>query len=555
MPNTVPDRSQSPRRIPTTLERREELARLLAAARRDARTDPDAAVAAADRAVELAGELDDRELLVAALRQRGLCRIARGAYREALADLRPALRMLDEADEPADGAEIALAIGHARLGLHDHGGAIAAYDDALRRSDRVEDLEMSAVAHTALGNVHGSLGDHPSAVRHHRAALALRDRAGEADPRLLAVICSDVGVGYLRMGSHEQAREFFERAAQLAREGADRYLEACALANLGGAWLAAGNVEAARELVIRALLLHEQLRERRGVAETMITLATIDAAVDPAGALRLYRSAASLAETCGDAALASAALSGIGAIRLGGGEGWEAIADVERALTLAVEAGDRAAESRAHELLAAAYEELGDHGSALRHFKEFSSLKTSIEGGELRREASEIVAREIIEGKDRELERERRAGDELRRELEHKTTELASLAVSMVRKQEMLDAIREHGGRAADGMAASALAGRFEVAEPSAAAGEAARELERADRLNPDFMRRLKERFPRLTATELRICTLLRNDMSTKEIADMLCTSERTVENHRYRMRKKMDLPPDEHLPLFLATF
>ncbi len=58
----------------------------------------------------------------------------------------------------------------------------------------------------------------------------------------------------------------------------------------------------------------------------------------------------------------------------------------------------------------------------------------------------------------------------------------------------------------------------------------------------------LKERYPDLTANDLRLCSYLRLNFNTKEIAQLLSISCRAVEIGRHRLRKKMKLKRDENL-------
>ncbi|MFN5135490.1 MAG: helix-turn-helix transcriptional regulator, partial [Chitinophagaceae bacterium] len=57
-----------------------------------------------------------------------------------------------------------------------------------------------------------------------------------------------------------------------------------------------------------------------------------------------------------------------------------------------------------------------------------------------------------------------------------------------------------------------------------------------------DFVKQLKEVHPNLTGNELKLCTYLRMNLSTKEIAQLMNISVRGVEISRYRLRKKLGL-------------
>jgi PAS domain S-box-containing protein len=71
---------------------------------------------------------------------------------------------------------------------------------------------------------------------------------------------------------------------------------------------------------------------------------------------------------------------------------------------------------------------------------------------------------------------------------------------------------------------------------------------------NPQFIKTLLELYQNLTQTEVRICTMLKIELSTKAIATILNLSNRTIDAHRYSIRKKMNLGPKEQLSLTLNS-
>lgn len=75
---------------------------------------------------------------------------------------------------------------------------------------------------------------------------------------------------------------------------------------------------------------------------------------------------------------------------------------------------------------------------------------------------------------------------------------------------------------------------------------------EKFDRSHDEFIKRLSNTFPDLTQTELKVATLLRINMENKDIANLLCSSVRTVEWHRRNIRKKMQLKAHESLSVIL---
>ena len=63
-----------------------------------------------------------------------------------------------------------------------------------------------------------------------------------------------------------------------------------------------------------------------------------------------------------------------------------------------------------------------------------------------------------------------------------------------------------------------------------------------------NFMKKVKKLHPNLTPNDLRLCAYLRLNLSSKEIANLLNISVRSVEIKRYRLRKKMELLHDTSL-------
>ncbi|MFM7339871.1 MAG: helix-turn-helix transcriptional regulator, partial [Bacteroidota bacterium] len=65
---------------------------------------------------------------------------------------------------------------------------------------------------------------------------------------------------------------------------------------------------------------------------------------------------------------------------------------------------------------------------------------------------------------------------------------------------------------------------------------------------NEPFMEALCKKFPMLSHQEIRIATLLKAGMTTKEIAELFAIQVRTVENHRFSIRKKMRISTERDL-------
>lgn len=71
---------------------------------------------------------------------------------------------------------------------------------------------------------------------------------------------------------------------------------------------------------------------------------------------------------------------------------------------------------------------------------------------------------------------------------------------------------------------------------------------------NEDFVHKLSNKYPILTSKDIKLCIYLKMNLSSKEIAPLMNISFRGVELHRYRLRKKLELLPDESLSKFMIN-
>ncbi len=75
------------------------------------------------------------------------------------------------------------------------------------------------------------------------------------------------------------------------------------------------------------------------------------------------------------------------------------------------------------------------------------------------------------------------------------------------------------------------------------------------DQVYEYFFATLKTSFPDLTAGEQRLFALLKLNLSSKEVSNVLGISIESVKKNRYRLKKKLDLNPEENLDKFVNSF
>jgi DNA-binding CsgD family transcriptional regulator/ligand-binding sensor domain-containing protein len=140
--------------------------------------------------------------------------------------------------------------------------------------------------------------------------------------------------------------------------------------------------------------------------------------------------------------------------------------------------------------------------------------------------------------------------EKLQAEVEHKNTELATSAMNLVHKVEILSKIKGDLIHFKDTVQVKDSKEFLKLIKVIDTELNSAQEWEQFarhfDTVHTNYLKKLKEYCPDLTASELKLAAYLRLSLSTKEIAQLMNISIRGVETSRYRLRKKLGLTNDE---------
>jgi DNA-binding CsgD family transcriptional regulator len=159
------------------------------------------------------------------------------------------------------------------------------------------------------------------------------------------------------------------------------------------------------------------------------------------------------------------------------------------------------------------------------------------------------------EEKERELIRLR--NENLQAELSFKSSELASSTMAIIKKNEFLMEMKEIlknqkevlGTRYPDKYYDTLVR---KIDDNMSSVDDWKVFEANFERAHEQFMKTLKDNYPDLTPSDLRLCAFLRMNLASKEIAPLLGISVRGVENHRYRLRKRLNLDADSNLTEFM---
>jgi tetratricopeptide (TPR) repeat protein/DNA-binding CsgD family transcriptional regulator len=416
-----------------------------------------------------------------------------------------------------------------------------------------EEIDLRALE--ALGEYYAGRHRYSSALRCYFECLRMLGEDG--DRAMLGISWMEIGTLYAELGKIDRALESFHESVRNFHRGDNYYLETKAIVNVANILAARGEDEVAFTSLLRCLMVFEELEENEGIAETLAGIGAIYGRKgDLASALSYARSALAIVDIATDPALGGALLLNLAELHHRSEENSLALDAIERALDAAARTHDLRLEARLHELASLIHEDCGDHRSALQHHRRFVKLWGEIQTWRGDGEADLEMSFEIDRVR-RERDTYRSQAQELRQEVYAKKRELTSLSLNLVRKSEFLEEMRRQllqiigAGKEPEIIVRPLLDDL--AAEARADNGWSPFE-EQLNERHHDFIRVLAERYPTLTPTELKICALTRNNLSTKEIASLLFVTVRNVQNHRYRIRKKFGLDPEANLVSFLAA-
>lgn len=149
--------------------------------------------------------------------------------------------------------------------------------------------------------------------------------------------------------------------------------------------------------------------------------------------------------------------------------------------------------------------------------------------------------------------------EKLKAELEGKNSELASVAMQMVHKGEILSKVKDELVRlrkVSDEDGSDDFKKLIKAIKEEDKMDEEWKQFAtHFDNIHGNFTKALKNAYPTITQNEIKLSTYLYMNLSSKEIAQLLNISVRGVEISRYRLRKKLQIPTEINLNQYFQNF
>lgn len=423
--------------------------------------------------------------------------------------------------------------------------------NALTFFEEKKDTLRQADALMQIGALERHLENLESSITHSKKAYAIYKKYD--DKQYLCYAANGIGNAYLNLGTAEEAFKYFEEALELSREIANKEIEGNSLANLGMAQSAMGHTNRAIDYFLKGLAIHKELGYKKVISND---------------------------------------LNGLAEVQIKGGDLKVALDNLSQSISMAKEIGAKDNLSKALDLRYAVYKSLGNLEDALADHEMFKAVNDTLYNTTKSQQIEELRTIYETEKKEQQIalqkkeitvleqqasistlqkflmgiglllsligfyairqrmKRNKIEKEKLAAELEFKKKELTTHALNLARKNETLENLKvkaqelkekENTGTGYNQLIRSI---NFDLQNDN--------NWENFSRyfeeVHKDFNRNVKTKYPEVSSNELRLLALLKMNLSSKEIANILIISPEGIKKARYRLRKKLNLTTEDSL-------
>ncbi len=438
--------------------------------------------------------------------------------------------------------------------------ALRNLDLAVQRNDS----GWIARSHLHAGNAVKNQRRFREALQHYRQALQFQQN--QQPTLILAGTYNNIGMMYRSLDREDSARIYHHMALDMRLKSGDKRGQAASLNNLAAIEADAGKYREARQLYRRAFALKQEMNDRWGMANIAGNII-----ITFTGENKL------------DSAFVAARV----------------------AQPLVEQAGSVTLTRNLHRSLFTLYQKSGDSRRALEHHILYKQFQDSLYNTDMDQRMNELKVQYETEKKEKEIlkleqvalqrlvdrngvlalsalgfgltvllvffmQRRKKEAElnsriaqqqnsHLQELLEIRNRELTAHAMRVAKISDQAQLIKSKISDYAENQSADSRKSLARIAlmfDEITVDEDAWREFDlRFTEVHGDFLDRLIAAYPDLTPVEVRICSLLRLNLSTKEVAEITNRNVRTIENTRFRIRQKLNLDGEQSLVNYLLQF
>ena len=473
--------------------------------------------------------------------------------------------------------------------------------------------EQVANGYSNLANLWQITGNWVASVENYLKALKRFEEIGLQNG--VGTTLHNIGVLYYDNGRDSLAADYYKQAEGILRQSGDSLYLAQALTSLADYYSEQERWEDGEKVLLEALPILESFQFPVGITHACNKLGGIYLHYGQLDKAEAYLNRAyQLAETISSDQEIGWALMNKARLAKERGQYQTALEYARRSLGIFQQLGMKEYIFNAHELLSEIHAAFGQYELALEEHRIYASKQDSFINSQMNRQISELQVAYETEKKDKEInaliqeaqlsqlrntllagsllaalliggllynrqrlkhrkdrqlrEQEQRLEaqrlrtaqlekEQLQRELDHKQQELATQVLHLCRKNEMLQNIQDELGKlpAAGPSAQKAQSLARQISHNLSSDEDWEAFLESFRSVHRDFFDYLAREYPNLTTGEIRLASLMKLNLSTKEIATLLNITADGIKKARYRLRKKMALESEVNIQEFLLRY
>ena len=440
---------------------------------------------------------------------------------------------------------------------------------SLKRAEKIEDEPTISRALNNLGNIHNDLKEYDIALGYYQKSLRIKEKLGLKSS--LPLVHNNIGLIHSHQNRREQAVVSFTKSVTLAIENSDLISESRGYSNLAAEYAKINEFNEALKLHDKAISIKKKINDEGGLASTLV-----------------YR----------------------GQTYLKMGQWTNAKNDCSEGQKIAEIVGQSILIEQACFCLSQAYEGLGDFKASLGYYERYSQLKDTLFNAERTQEITRATMNFAFEKKrqadsisihmqqtaqqvayeqhlnkqntkiyilliislciigfltflyykyQQNLKLKNVENQLLNSEIDFKKKDLTTMAMNISNNQEWAESLGERL------QLLKAATGRKRQKELELLEEEIKNKIwvnknsddfyKKVDELSSSFYARLNDQFEGLTKTDVRLCSFIKLNLNTKQIATLQNINPSSVKMSRNRLRKKLHLTPEADLSSFLQTF
>lgn len=536
----------------TTIATKEEIEQLFQSSFDLARIDPQRSMELACRSLELARASRQQPLIANALRLVANQYFYRSDYATASEYLEQAYELAVQFDNKKQLALVQDLMAQICARRGNFADALAIMKKNMLISEYIDSPLQRHRTLVQIGIISAKQAEYVPALEAFFEALSLiQDQPRD---KYYASCYNNIAAVYQSTRNFSGAAEYYRQALAVYKNCNDRQGEAVTLLNLGSIFAESHEYEAALESLRQAQALFHALGSTAREAWTHASMGAVYAKTNSNdSALYHLRISQELVEKSGNREFTTFLSMALATVHVQLQQYDAALAVWHQALDSAITTNDSVKEYECHFGLSETYEKLQDPEKALIHYKHYTALYQKVHSGETQQTIAELKARFEIERAEHERELQQLRADQLQKDIEHKNKELTLLALQIVQNSECMHRVRQH----VQSMKNTGVKSRRELLRLVQASLQPEDNWKtfalQFQMIHQNFHPTLLSLCSSLTPTELKICSLLKIGLSSKDIANVLFSSVRTIETHRNTIRKKLGIAQHDSLVAFLT--